>query len=111
MSSLRNSVRLMGCLGNQPEIKTVGKDKKLARMSLATNEAYKNDKGERVEETQWHNLVLWDKNATIAENYLKKGSEVIVEGKLTTRSYTDKDGVKRYVTEIVVSEILMTGKK
>jgi single-strand DNA-binding protein len=111
MSSLRNSVRLVGCLGNQPEVKTVGNNKKLARVSIATNEWYKNEQGERVEETQWHNLVLWDKNATIAENYLKKGSEITIEGKLSSRSYIDKEGVKRYITEIVVSEILMMAKK
>lgn len=111
MSNLRNSVRLTGFLGNAPEVKSLSKTKKLARISLATNDSYKNDKGEKVEETQWHNLTLWDKQADIAEKFLKKGSEISIEGKLTNRSYTDKDGIKRYVTEIVVTEVLMLGKK
>lgn len=111
MSNLRNSVRLTGHLGADPEIKVLGENKKLAKVALATNDFYKNDKGEKIEETQWHNLVLWDGLANIAENYLRKGSEICVEGKLSTRSYTDKDGAKKYVTEILVSEILMLGKK
>ncbi|TZF86076.1 single-stranded DNA-binding protein (plasmid) [Pedobacter sp. BS3] len=111
MSNLRNSVRLAGFLGNQPEVKVVGDNKKLVRVSLATNDTYRNDKGELVKDTQWHNLVLWNKNAQLAEQYLNKGSEITVEGKLTSRSYTDKEGQKRYVTEILVSEILMMGRK
>jgi single-strand DNA-binding protein len=111
MSNLRNSVRLIGFLGNAPEVKEFSKTKKVARMSIATNESYKNEKGEKVEETQWHNLVLWDKQADIAAKYLTKGSEVAVEGKLVSRNYTDKEGVKRYLTEIVVAEFVMLGKK
>ena len=111
MSNLRNSVRLTGHLGADPEIKILGESKKLAKVSIATSDSYKNDKGEKIEETQWHNLILWDGLATIAENYLHKGSEVCVEGKLSTRSYTDKEGAKRYITEILVSEVLMLGKK
>lgn len=111
MSNLRNSVRLIGFLGNAPEVKELTKAKKVARISLATNESYKNDKGEKIEETQWHNLVLWDKQATIAEKHLKKGSEVAVEGKLSSRSYVDKEGIKRYFTEIIVNDILLLGKK
>ena len=111
MSNLRNSVRLVGYLGTEPEVKTVGSNKKLVKVAIATNNSYKNDKGEKVEETQWHNLVMWDRTAGIAERFLHKGSEVTVEGKLTSRNYTDKDGVKRYVTEIVVNEILLMGKK
>jgi single-strand DNA-binding protein len=111
MSNLRNSVRLTGFLGADPEIKTIGEKKKLAKVAIATNDSYKNDKGEKIEETQWHNLVMWDRLANLAENYLHKGSEVTVEGKLSSRSYTDKEGVKRYVTEVLVSEVLMLGKK
>ena len=111
MSNLRNSVRLIGFLGTDPEIKTIGEKKKLAKMAIATNDSYKNDKGEKVEETQWHNLVMWDGLATVAEKYLHKGSEVSVEGKLTSRSYTDKEGVKKYFTEILVNDLLMLGKK
>lgn len=111
MSNLRNSVRLMGFLGNDPEVKTIGEKKKVANISIATNDSYKNDKGEKVEETHWHNLVLWDRLAGLAESYLRKGSEISIEGKLTNRSYTDKEGVKRYVTEILVSDLQMLGKK
>lgn len=111
MSNLRNSVRLTGFLGSDPEIKAIGEKKKVARVSLATSDSYKNDKGEKIEETQWHNLVMWDRIAGVAENYLHKGSEVSIEGKLSNRSYTDKEGVKRYVTEVLVSEVLMLGKK
>ncbi len=111
MSNLRNSVRLTGFLGADPEIKSIGEKKKLAKVSIATNDSYKNDKGDKVEETQWHNLIMWDRLANLAENYLHKGSEVSVEGKLSSRSYTDKEGVKRYVTEVLVSEVLLLGKK
>ncbi len=111
MSNLRNSVRLIGFLGAAPEVKEISKTKKLAKMSMATSDSYRNDKGEKVEETQWHNLVLWDKQADVASKYLDKGSEVAIEGKLVTRNYTDKDGIKKYFTEIVVSELVMLGKK
>ena len=111
MSNLRNSVRLIGFLGNAPEVKELSKIKKLAKLSLATNDSYKNDRGEKVEETQWHNLVLWDKQADIALKYLNKGSEVAIEGKLVTKSYIDKEGVKRFYTEIIVNEFVMLGKR
>ncbi len=111
MSNLRNSVRLMGFLGGDPEIKAIGEKKKVARVSIATNDSYKNDKGEKIEETQWHNLVMWDGIASVAQNYLHKGSEVSIEGRLCSRSYVDKEGVKRYITEVVVSDILMLSKK
>lgn len=106
MNTLKNSVRLVGHLGMDPEVKSFDNNKQLARLSLATNESYKNDKGEKVVETQWHNLVVWGAQAKLAGEYLKKGDEVAVEGKLTTRNWTDKDGVKRYMTEIVVNEFL-----
>lgn len=111
MSNLRNSVRLTGHLGSDPEIKILGENKKLAKVPIATNDFYKNEKGDKIEETQWHNLVMWDSLANLAENYLRKGSEVCVEGKLSTRTYTDKEGAKRYITEVLVSEVLMLGKK
>ncbi|MBL7777735.1 MAG: single-stranded DNA-binding protein [Chitinophagales bacterium] len=111
MSNLKNNVRLMGNLGAAPEIKTIAENKKLAKFSMATNETYKNEKGEKVTETYWHNIVVWGKLAGIAEKYLNKGSEVAIEGKLTNRSYTDKEGIKRYHTEIVANEILMLGSK
>ncbi len=111
MNALRNKVQLIGNLGMNPEVKTLDGGKKLAKMSIATNESYKNAKGERVTETQWHNLIAWGKTADVIEKFLKKGSEVAIEGKLISRNYTDKEGVKRYVTEIQVNELLMLGAK
>ena len=106
MNTLRNSVRLVGNLGMDPEVKSFDNNRKLARLSIAINESYKNDKGDKVTETQWHNLVFWDAKAKLAEDYLKKGDEVVIEGKLASRNYTDKDGNKRYVTEVVVNEFM-----
>lgn len=111
MSNLRNSVRLIGFLGNAPEVREITKTKKVAHVSIATNDSYKNDKGEKVEETQWHHLVLWNRQAEIAAKYLNKGSEIAIEGKLMSGTYTDKDGMKRYFTEILVNEMVMLGKK
>ena len=111
MNNLKNSVRLIGNLGMNPEVKETTNGKKLAKFSVATNDSYRDEKGNEVKETQWHNLVVWGKQAEIVEKYLKKGSEVAIEGKLSTRNYTDKDGVKRYVTEIVVNEFMMLGGK
>lgn len=109
MNALRNKVQLIGHLGMNPEVKSLGDGKKLAKVSIATNETYKNAKGEKVSETQWHNLIAWGKTAGIMEKYLTKGSEVAIEGKLINRNYTDKEGVKRYITEIQVSDLLMIG--
>ena len=111
MSNLRNSVRLVGNLGNEPEIKTIANNKKLAKVSIATHSSYRNEKGEKIEETQWHNLVMWDKNADLTEKYLRKGSEISIEGRLSSRSYTDNAGIKKYFTEIIVNEILLLNKK
>lgn len=111
MYALRNKVQLIGNLGNAPEIRTTEAGKKLARFSVATNETYRNAKGERVTETQWHNLVAWGKVAEIVEKYLGKGKEVAIEGKLVSRSYSDKEGNKKYITEVQVSEVLMLGAK
>ncbi len=109
MYTLKNSVRLVGHLGMDPEVKTFDVNKKLAKVSIATNESYKNDKGEKITETQWHNLIMWGAQANLAEQYLKKGDEVAIEGKLSNRSYVDKDGNKRYVSEVVVNEFLKVG--
>ena len=111
MSSLRNSVQLIGHLGKDPEVKVFDSGKKQATFTLATNESYKNQKGEKVEDVQWHNLVIWDKLADVASKYLKKGSEVAVEGKLIHRTYEAAGGEKRYVTEINVSDFVMLGSK
>lgn len=106
MNSLKNSVRLVGNLGMDPEIKTFDTNKKMAKLSLATSESYKNDKGEKITDTQWHNLVLWGVQAKIAEDVLKKGDEIVVEGRINNRSYLDKDGNKKYTSEVVVNEFL-----
>jgi single-strand DNA-binding protein len=111
MNTLRNKVQLIGNLGNKPEIITLDSGKKLAKFSMATNETYKNAQGEKVTETQWHNIVAWNKTAEIAAQYLEKGREIAIEGKLTSRSYDDVNGVKKYITEIVVNEMLLLGNK
>jgi len=111
MNNLKNKVQLIGNLGNAPEIKTLDGGNKLARLSLATNETYKNSKGEKVTETQWHNVIAWGKTAEIVEKYFTKGLEVMVEGKLINRNYTDKEGVKRYITEVQATELLILSKK
>jgi single-strand DNA-binding protein len=110
MSNVRNSVRLIGNLGSDPEVKEVGKTT-LAKLVLATSESYKNEDGEKVQETQWHNLVIWGKSAAAAAQFLKKGAEIAVEGKLSTRSYEDKEGKRKYVTEVVVRNYTFIGKK
>jgi single-strand DNA-binding protein len=110
MYALKNKVQLIGNLGNAPEVRNTESGKKLVRFSVATNEQYKNAKGERVTETQWHNLIAWGKVAEIAEKYLVKGTEVAIEGKLVNRNYMDKEGNKKYITEIQVNELLMLGK-
>lgn len=111
MSTLKNSVQLIGNLGNDPEIVNLESGRKLAKFSLATNETFKNQQGEKVTETQWHNLVVWGKTADIVEKYLSKGREVAVSGKLAYRNYEDKNGVKRYITEIIVNELQLLGAK
>ncbi|WP_295672316.1 single-stranded DNA-binding protein [uncultured Mucilaginibacter sp.] len=109
MNSLRNSVRLVGNLGMDPEVKSFDNNKKLARLSLATSESYKNDKGEKVTETQWHNLTLWGNLAKFAEDDLKKGDTIAIEGRLKNSNYVDKDGNKRYFCEVVVNEFIKVG--
>ncbi|MGG5505594.1 MULTISPECIES: single-stranded DNA-binding protein [unclassified Myroides] len=106
MSSLRNRVQLIGRAGQDAEIIVFGKEKKRATFSIAVNEFYYNDKGDKIENVQWHNVVVWGKLADVAEKYVIKGKEVAIEGKLVNRSYEDKENKKRYITEIVVSELL-----
>lgn len=110
MNSIKNKVTLIGNLGNAPEIKSFDNKKKLAKISLATNEVYKNQKGEKIQDTTWHNVIMWSPLAEIAEKFLKKGSEIAIEGKLVNRNYTDKDGVKRYITEIQANELILLGR-
>lgn len=111
MNTLRNKVQLIGNLGNDPEIINLESGKTLAKFSIATNESYKNASGEKVTDTQWHNVIAWGKTAEIIEKYVTKGKEVAIEGKLTTSSYETKEGEKRYVTEVVCNELLMLGNK
>jgi single-strand DNA-binding protein len=110
MNALRNKVQLIGHVGQNPEIKNLDGGKKVANVTIATNDSYTNDKGEKVEQTEWHKVVAWGKTAEIIEKYVTKGKEIALEGKLTYRSYEDKNGEKRFVTEIVVHEILLLGK-
>ena len=110
MNTLRNKVQLIGNLGNDPEIINLESGKTLAKFSIATNESYTNNKGEKITDTQWHNVVAWGKTAQIIEKYVGKGKEVAIEGKLTNRSYETKTGEKRYITEIVCNELMMLGK-
>jgi single-strand DNA-binding protein len=111
MYSLRNRVYLIGRLGQDPEVKNLDGGKTLAKLSIATTEVYKDVDGKKVEDTQWHNLVAWGPKAKIIEKNLKKGNEVAIEGKLIHRNYEDKDGKKKYVSEVVVDEFLMLGPK
>ena len=110
MNTLRNKVQLIGNLGNDPEIITLDSGKKLAKFSLATNEYYKDADGQKQTKTEWHNLVAWNKTAELIENYVTKGKEIAIEGKLTTRTWDYKEGNKRYTTEVVVSEVVLFGK-
>lgn len=111
MSSLKNHVQLIGNVGQEPAITNLESGKKVVRFSLATNEYYKDAKGKKQTETNWHTVVAWGKTAEIIEKYVEKGKEVGVIGKLKSRSYEDKDGIKRYVTEIEANEILLLGSK
>lgn len=106
MNSLRNRVYLIGNLGQNPEMKNLENGKKLARFTLATTEEFKNSDGQKVKETTWHNIVAWNGTADLAGKYLRKGRQVAVEGRLVYKSYEDKNGVTKYVTEIVINELL-----
>ncbi|MGB5377312.1 single-stranded DNA-binding protein [Muriicola sp.] len=111
MNALKNKVQLIGNLGQDPEVVNLDNGNKLAKFSIATNETYRNTKGEKVTDTQWHNIVVWGKLAEVVEKFLNKGSEVAVEGKLIHRSYETKEGEKRFVSEIKCNELLMLGKQ
>jgi single-strand DNA-binding protein len=111
MSSIRNRVTLIGRLGAKAETKRFEDGKVKSSLSLATHDYYRNQSGELVEETTWHNLIAWGKSAEVIEKYTDKGSEIAVDGKLTNRSYTDKEGVKKYITEIVVDNVVLLGEK
>jgi single-strand DNA-binding protein len=110
MNALRNKVQLIGNVGNEPEIKILEGGKKVAKFTIATNEVYYNENKEKVTDTQWHNVSAFGKTAEIIESFVNKGKEIAIEGKLTHRSYDDKEGVKRYYTEIIANELLLLGK-
>jgi single-strand DNA-binding protein len=109
MKSLRNSVTLIGHLGGDPEVKSYS-DRKRASFSIATTDTYKNNKGDKVQDTQWHNIVIWGKLANVAEKYLKKGQEVVVEGKLVHRVY-EANGERKFFTEVNVNDLVIVGKR
>ncbi len=110
MKTIRNKLHLIVNLGNDPEIINLASGKTLAKFNLATNESYTNSKGDKVTDTQWHHVVAWGKTAQLIEKYASKGKEMAIEGKLTSRSYDDKEGIKRYITEIVCNELLLLSK-
>lgn len=104
-----NKVILIGNLGKDPEVRSIESGTKVATFSLATTETYKNKEGVRVDQTEWHRIVLWRGLAEVAEKYLRKGNSIYVEGKIATRKYTDKDGIERNITEIVADNMTMLG--
>jgi single-strand DNA-binding protein len=107
---MRNKVQLIGHVGQDPEIKTLEGGRKLANITIATNDVYYKENGDKVENTEWHKVTAWGKTAEIVEKYVTKGKEIAIEGKLTHRSYEDKEGIKRYVTEVVANELVLIGK-
>lgn len=111
MQTIKNHVFLIGNLGNDPEVVKFDSGKKTAKFSLATNEDYINQEGEKITNTQWHNVVAWGNLAGIIEKYLKKGSEVCVSGSITYRTYTDSEQISRKITEVKAHEIYMNGPK
>lgn len=111
MNTVKNRVQLIGNLGSTPEVKDLENGNKVARFSVATSEDYTNRKGETISATHWHNIVAWGKLAGLAARTLKKGAQVTIDGKLSSRSYIARDGSKRYVTEVVVQELLLNEKK
>ncbi|GAA0737821.1 single-stranded DNA-binding protein [Gaetbulibacter jejuensis] len=110
MNTLRNKVQLIGRLGQDPEIVNFDDDNKIAKFSLATDDSYKDKNGNKVERAYWHNIIVRGGLVKVVENYISKGQEIAVEGKLTNRSWEDKEGKKHYTTEIVCNELLMLSK-
>ena len=109
MAKSVNKVILVGNLGKDPELKHTGSGTAVATMTVATNERYKDKNGEWQDRTEWHNVVLWQRLAEIAAEYLKKGRSVYIEGRLQTRAWEDKQGQKRYTTEIIASDLVLLG--
>ena len=111
MNALRNKVQLIGRLGKDAETITFDDGKVKARFPVATNEQFRNGEGEKVERTQWHDVIAWGGLAEVAGQYLRKGAEVALEGRLTYRTYEDGEGQTRYITEVVANELLMFEKR
>jgi single-strand DNA-binding protein len=111
MKNLRNRVQLIGNIGKEPEVKTFESGKTKASFSLATSESYTDADGKKVTDTQWHQIVAWGNTANYIESYLEKGNRIAVDGKLVHRSYNDKDGATKYITEVLVNEILLLTNK
>ncbi len=109
MGSL-NKATLIGNLGKDPEVRAIPSGAKVANFSIATTESYTGKDGQKVDKTEWHNIVMWRGLAEVAEKYLKKGSQVYVEGRLQTRSWDDQNGQKRYTTEIIADNMVMLGR-
>lgn len=107
MNTLRNKVQLIGNVGNNPEVKTLENDKRLAKFSLATNESYTNNKHEKVQNTVWHNIVAYGPIVSIIEKHVEKGKQLALSGKLTYRDYQDKEGITKNITEIILDEIVL----
>jgi len=106
---MKNRVQLIGHVGQEPEVKNF-ESGKVANFTIATNENYTNAKGEKVEQTEWHRISAWGKTAEIVEKLITKGCYVAIEGKLTHRSYDDKEGNKRFITEVVANELVLLSK-
>lgn len=110
-STLKNSVQLIGNLGKDVALTTFDSGTVKATITIATNDYYTNNKGEKIQQTEWHNLIAWGKTAELMSQSLVKGNEVAIQGKLSNRSYEDKDGITRYVTEVIVNEFYKLGKQ
>ena len=113
MNTLKNKVQLIGFMGKDAEVRHHDNGKVVANISVATSESYRDSSGKKVTDTQWHNLVAWGKTAEFIESYTQKGTELAIEGKLINRSYEDKNGVKKYLTEILIGDVLLlnSGRK
>ncbi len=111
MKDLKNKVQLIGNLGGDPQIKTLENGKKLAKFTLATNQVYYDTRGDKVEDTQWHNIVAWGKDADRVERFLEKGSSITLEGRIVYRHFEDNLGNKKYFTEIVMNDMILPPKR
>ena len=107
MNTIQNSVRLIGHVGGDPEIKELPSGEKMAKFNIATNRVFQDAKGELVKETSWHRIVFFGRNVKVIEDYVTKGKQVGIEGRLATRSYDAPDGTKRYITEVICNDVML----